>query len=231
MNKYAQLKKKFIRGNQAPFMTRNLRKEIYPRSRFRNKFCKSRTKENEKLYKKQRNKYVALRRKCIKEYLLNISNNSIITNKNFWSFIRPFFVNKGLLNSSEITLRKEKKIITDTKEIVQVLNDYYSNIVERSCGEKPTSIAKQSLLTDKIKIVDHIVCNYEGHPSVWHIEKNVKTSQNSTCSLLTIFEQEVKKILKKLSTKELAGVDTIPPKLVKLVANYLAGSLSQSIDR
>ena len=151
--------------------------------------------------------------------------------KIFWNFWRPFLVNKGSLNSCEIMLRKEKKIITDTKEIVQVLNDHYSNIVERSCGEKPTSIAKQSLLTDKIKIVDHIVCNYEGHPSVWHIEKNVKTSQNSTCSLLTIFEQEVKKILKKLSTKESVGVDTIPPKLVKLVANYLAGSLSQSIDR
>ena len=44
-------------------------------------------------------------------------------------------------------LRKEKKIITDTKEIVQVLNDRYINIVERSCGEKPTSVAKQSRRT------------------------------------------------------------------------------------
>ena len=50
--------------------------------------------------------------------------------------------NKGLLNTSKIMLRKEKKIITDTKEIVQVLNDHYINIVERSCGEKPTSVAK-----------------------------------------------------------------------------------------
>ena len=41
------MKKKFIRGNQAPFMTRNLRKEIYTRSRFRNKFCKNPAKENE----------------------------------------------------------------------------------------------------------------------------------------------------------------------------------------
>ena len=39
-------------------------------------------------------------------------------------------------------LRKEKRIITDTKEIVQVLNDHYLNIVERSCGDKPTSVAK-----------------------------------------------------------------------------------------
>ena len=33
-------------------------------------------------------------------------------------------------------LRKEKKIITDTKEIVQVLNDQYINIVQKYCGGK-----------------------------------------------------------------------------------------------
>ena len=121
-------------------------------------------------------------------------------------------------------------LTTDTREIVQVLNDHYINIVERSCGEKPTSVAKQSLLTDDIKIVDHIVRHYEDHPSVRHIKKNVKTPQNFTCSLLTISEQEVKKILRELSTEKSAGVDTIPPKLVRLAANYLAGPLSQSIN-
>ena len=68
-------------------------------------------------------------------------------------------------------LRKEDKIITDNKEIVQVLNDHYINMVERSCGEKPTSFAQQSLLTDDIKIVDHMVRQYEDHPSVRHIKK------------------------------------------------------------
>ena len=66
VNNHAPLKKKFIRGNQAPFLTRRLRKEIYTRRRFTNKFCKNSTKENEKLHKKQRNKCVALRRICIK---------------------------------------------------------------------------------------------------------------------------------------------------------------------
>ena len=49
--------------------------------------------------------------------------------------------------------------------------------------------------------------------------------------MLTIIEQEVKKILKKLSTKKSAGVDTIPPKLVTLAANYLTRPLSQSINK
>ena len=130
-------------------------------------------------------------------------------------------------------LTKKKKIIIDTKEIAQVLNDHYINIVQRSCGGKPTSVAKQSYLTDDIKTVDHKIRYYEDHSSVRHIKKNVKTPHNSTCSLLTISEQEVNKILKELSTKKSAGVDTVPPKLVKLTANYLAGNylpLSQSIN-
>ena len=127
-------------------------------------------------------------------------------------------------------LRKEEKIITDTNEIVQVLNDHYINIVGRSCRRKPTSVAKQSHLTDDIKIVDHIVRHYEDHPSVRHIKKNVKTPQNSTCSLIAISEQEAKKILKKLSTEIINGVDTIPLTLVKLAANYLVGPLSKSTN-
>ena len=87
--------------------------------------------------------------------------------------------------------------------------------------EKPTSVVKQSYLTDGIKIVDHIICHYEDHSSVRYI-----TKRNSTCSLLTISEQEVKKILKELRTEKSSGVDKIPPKLVKLAANYLGRPLS-----
>ena len=74
-------------------------------------------------------------------------------------------VNKDLLNSSEIMLRIKKKIIADTKETVQVLHDHYISIVERSCWGKPTSVAKQSLWTGGIKIVDHIFRHYEERPS------------------------------------------------------------------
>ena len=54
--------------------------------------------------------------------------------------------------------------------------------------------------------------------------------KNSACSLLTISEQEVKKIPRELNTEKLTVVDMMPPKLVKLVANYLARPLSQSIN-
>ena len=100
-------------------------------------------------------------KKCIKSKEANMLPLGGSVKEYFWNFWRPFLLNKGSLNNCEIMLRKEKKIITDTKEIVQVLNHHYINIVERSCGEKPTSVAKQSYLTDDIKIVDHIVFHDE----------------------------------------------------------------------
>ena len=76
-------------------MIRNLRIEIYTRNGFRNKLRQNRTKQNEKLYKKQRNKCVALKRKCIKEFFPNIADNNIGVNKRFWNLKRSFLVNKG----------------------------------------------------------------------------------------------------------------------------------------
>ena len=46
VNTHTSLKKKILRGNDAPFMKKKLRKAIYT-SRLRNKYFKNRTKENE----------------------------------------------------------------------------------------------------------------------------------------------------------------------------------------
>ena len=46
-------------------MTKEFCKAIYNRSRLRNKFCEIPSEENEKLYKKQRNMFVAIHKKGI----------------------------------------------------------------------------------------------------------------------------------------------------------------------
>ena len=43
VNKHAPLKKKIVRGNQAPFMTKEFQKAIYTRSRLKNKMNKNPT--------------------------------------------------------------------------------------------------------------------------------------------------------------------------------------------
>ena len=51
-DKHVPIKRKILRGNQAPFMTRDLRKAIYNRSRLKNNLDKNQTNENRIKYKK-----------------------------------------------------------------------------------------------------------------------------------------------------------------------------------
>ena len=62
VEKHAPLKKKIVRGNHAPFITKDLRKAIYTRSRLKSKYIKNPPEVNEKLYKRQRNKCVSIRK-------------------------------------------------------------------------------------------------------------------------------------------------------------------------
>ena len=112
VERHAPLKKKFLKGNQDPFMNNELRKKIYTRGRSKNHFCKNLSKENEKRYKIQRNRCVSLRKKSIKKYFNNISKDCVISNKNFWSMIKPFLTNKVHINREEVILK--------TDEIIQI---------------------------------------------------------------------------------------------------------------
>ena len=50
LNKYAKVKKKYIRANNAPFMTKTLSKAIMNRSRLKNRFLKNPNEETELIY-------------------------------------------------------------------------------------------------------------------------------------------------------------------------------------
>ena len=71
-------------------MNREFQKEIYLRSRLRNKYRVEPSAKNKAAYKKQRNNCVIIRRKSIKQYMDKASEIGIETNKSFWNFIKPF---------------------------------------------------------------------------------------------------------------------------------------------
>ena len=63
---HAPLKSKTLRGNQAPFMSKDLSKAIMTRSRLKKIFNRQKNKTNWKAYTLRRNKCVQLRKKAIK---------------------------------------------------------------------------------------------------------------------------------------------------------------------
>ena len=140
VNKHAPLKTKVLRGNNAPFINKQLRKKIYRRSLLKNKFNRKPNKFNREKYKKQRNKCVKLRKRSIKIYIENITKSRVMSNKTFWRTARPFLTNKGVLIDNKISLIHNGKTIDDEKEVAETLSHAFINIVEHTTGIKPTSV-------------------------------------------------------------------------------------------
>ena len=117
VNKHAPLKKKVLRGNHSPFVTKEFQKVIYTRSKLKNKMNQNPSRENVLAYKKQRNICVSLRRKSLKKHLRSITEKGINNNKSFWKFIKPFPTNKGFIGSNDIILVDNDVVTTDEKTL------------------------------------------------------------------------------------------------------------------
>lgn len=94
LNVHAPKKQKFLRGNNSPFMNKELSKAIMERSRLRNKYLNDRREERRKQYNKQRNFCVGFLRKTKRDYYSNLKTNAICDNKKFWQTVKPLLSTK-----------------------------------------------------------------------------------------------------------------------------------------
>ena len=100
LQKHAPVKTKCIRGNDQPFMTKELRKEHMKRTRLLNKYRRDKNDENAKAYKKQRNLCTNLLKKTKATYFRNLKPSQVSNNKNFWRNIKPLFSEKCMTKDS-----------------------------------------------------------------------------------------------------------------------------------
>ena len=110
INKHAPLKNKTLRGNQAPFMNKELAKAITTRSRLKNTFIKDNNKQNWQAFAKQRNKCTKLRKKAIKSHFAKVTGKGTMTNQCFWKTVKPFLNRKGNHGQQTIILEENDKI-------------------------------------------------------------------------------------------------------------------------
>ena len=99
MNKHVPFKKKILRHNNGPFMTKEPRKETMKISKYKNKYSKKRNYENWSLYKERRNYCLTLLRKTEKTYWTEPNIKEIGDNKTFWKIVQPYFSDKDSKSS------------------------------------------------------------------------------------------------------------------------------------
>ena len=116
------LLKKSVPSNHKTFINNEISKEIMTKTRLRNRFLKSRSEENRKLFCKQRNKCVSLLRKSKKDYFANLNEKNITDNKRFWKTVKPFFSKKiHLPERIDLTKEENNSLLTNCEEVAKEL--------------------------------------------------------------------------------------------------------------
>ena len=173
-NSHAPIKKKVVRGNNAPFMNKTLSKAFMHRARLKNRYHKFPTEKNKTLYKKHRNFCVSLLKKEKINYYNNLDLKVFEDNKMFWRAVKPLFSEK-VKSQTNITLIENEKMITDKKEVAEILNTFFIEAVQNLDIEMFNDDREGELQCDKIdEIIDNIIEKYKLHHSILKIKENVE---------------------------------------------------------
>ena len=127
LDKHAPLKKRKVRGNQMPFMTKTLRQAVMRRSKLFHTFTRSKKQSDWENFRKQRNHCVKLRNKVRKTFL-NILHPNEVNKNNFWKTLGPFLWNKSIKQARKIILLEKNEIVSDDREVAEVFMKYFSTI-------------------------------------------------------------------------------------------------------
>ena len=128
LNKFAPLKKKYLRTNHSGFVSKELNKAIMQRSRLRNVYLEDKTRAVRIAYKKQRNMCVSILHKSKKCYYENLDTKNITDNKKFWVTVKPLFSNK-VRSNTYIKLNEDEKLIKHEYQIANIFNTFFIEIV------------------------------------------------------------------------------------------------------
>ena len=222
----APLKEKIVRGNNAPFMNRNLSKAFSIRARLKNKKQKYPTEENEALYRKQRNYCVNLVNREKKAHFSNLSLSVMKEKKKFFDIVKPKFTGKSKLKEN-ITLIEKDEVFSDKEKVAEILNDNFVDAV-------PNLGIKKSMFVEEVEEIkradnmeqkiDAILNSYKSHPSIVMIKSKVKVTTKFNFRDTTADEMYRKMIL--IDSKKSTPEGDVSVDLLKCIADIIAGTVA-----
>ena len=225
LGKMAPIKQKHIRGNQSPFMNKDIHNAIMTRTRLRNRFRKEPTEMNRLAYKKQRSYCVSLMRQSKKQYYGSLNVNHLTDNKNFWRVVKPNFSNK-ILVTNRVVLRDGGKIISDTEKVADTFNKFFVNIGKALKIDKE----KQSLVETKyvFDLVLKAIKKYECYPSTARIKDKMN---NNVFSFRKVTYEEILIEINSLDTSNSPQSEDILFKIIEDNAAIFAYFILQNFNK
>ena len=107
-------------------------------------------------------------------YNKNLDLKDINDNTKFWATVKPLVSNK-ITSSENIYLDESGEIIRNEKEVANVFNKYFVNIVPNIMGT--TNNHNLSDLDTTSDPIEKIINKYQNHPSINSINKHMTHSE------------------------------------------------------
>ena len=171
LDKHAPMKKKTLRGNNAPFMNKTLTKAFMHRSKLKNKYNKNPNEINKTLYKKQRNICVSLLKKEKRQYYNNLDVTIFDDNRKSWKRIKPLFSDQNKTLHKDIILINEGVVISDRVQVANTLNNFFVDAVGNLEIESFYPLNANDFSN---KTIEYVIRKYEFHPIIRKIKENIK---------------------------------------------------------
>ena len=235
-NAHAPVKKKIVRGNNAPFMNKTLSKGFMHISKLKNLYHRNPTENNKTSFRKYRNFCVNLVKKEKKKYYNNLDLKIFEDNKRFWKHVKPLFSEKANMKAN-ITIIENEKVTTDKIEVAEILNNYFIEAVQNleiekffSEGENNLESENESQTKDSRDVINNIIDKYKLHPSILLIKENVNIENSFKFSDST--EDEIYSKIKRLNPKKASMENDIPAKTLigcnDIISGYISNIYNES---
>ena len=212
LERHAPLKRKYVRANQCPFMTKELRKAVMKRSQLRNAFNKNKLEINKMLYRKQRNLCTNLVKKAKRDYYSNLKPSSVKDTKRFWKTVKPLFSDK-IVARDNIVLNENDRVIDDDEKISEMFSDFFSNVVSNLNISKSYWGEKEMENCNFEDPILKAISNHHNHPSIIKIRESINPKEIFSFKH-TNYESVYKEVIA-LNNSTACPIDSIPPKIIK----------------
>ena len=124
LDHHAPLKKKVLRANNEPYITKKLRKAIMKSSQLESIYRETLTEKSLKAYKKQKNYVSRLYKKERKTFFNSLNPSVVSDNRKFWKTVKLLFSSKGSYGN-KIKLVENEEIIDDDTKVAEELNNFF----------------------------------------------------------------------------------------------------------
>ncbi|CAB3993279.1 Hypothetical predicted protein [Paramuricea clavata] len=206
VDKYAPLIRKKIRGRPCPWLRNETKREMAERDWLLKKARKSNAENDWSKYKRKRNRVNNLVKMNKNRYYKDLLKENSRNPKKFWSTIKEIFPNKSAKCTGR-SFHADGKLITHSNCIANAFGSFFSTVVDN--------------LKRKSRPLKDFVWGHRHVPI---------TQTNLSFQFIPVTEHHIEKKLNQLKRSKAAGIDNIPPGILKDCSTVVKDPLAHIIN-